>query len=114
MNRARTYINEIVRTLCELDPYRIVLFGSQATNTTSEYSDLDLLVILDSAFIPNSYEDKMKNKLLVRDKISEVNRQVPIDLVVFTRAEFEIIERNGGSFLNEIRNHGKILYEKAN
>ena len=113
MKQKSRYIQDILSNLGELNPYRIVLFGSHATETHEEYSDLDFLVILDSDFVPKTYEEKMKKKLLVRDRILEINKRVPIDLVVYTRAEYEILEKNGGSFLNEIKNNGKTLYKKT-
>jgi hypothetical protein len=70
-------------------------------------------VILDSPDIAKNYDEKMKNKLLVRRKIYELSREVPIDLVVYTKGEYHIISESKSSFYNEIEKQGKILYEKA-
>ena len=96
-----------------LDPYKIVLFGSHAIETQGEGSDIDLLVILDSEAISQTYKEKMKKKLMVRNKIIEINERVPIDLIVYTKAEYEIMVKHGSSFLKEITTSGKTLYEKA-
>ena len=55
----------------------------------------------------------MKKKLIVRNKIIEINERVPIDLIVYTKAEYEIMVKHGSSFLKEITTSGKTLYEKA-
>jgi hypothetical protein len=38
---------------------------------------------------------------------------MPIALIVYTKPEYEIIANSQNSFFNEIKNNGKILYEKA-
>ena len=106
-------INRIVSRILNLDPYKIILFGSQAVGTSTEESDIDILVILDSENISKTYEEKMRNTLSVRNNIYEINKNVPIDLIVFTKAEYEILEKEMTSFAKGISNTGKILYEKA-
>ncbi len=113
MNAYKEYIEAILSRLVGLEPYKIVLFGSQATGNTTESSDIDLLVVLDSSVVGKTYKERMQKKLLVRDRIIDINEKVPIDLLVYTRAEYEIIEQAQTSFIKEIHNTGKILYEKA-
>ena len=55
-------LDDIVSCLLTVDPYRIVLFGSLAAETGSSESDIDLLVILDSEAISQTYEERMKKK----------------------------------------------------
>ena len=107
------YIEEIVAKLVILDPYRIILFGSQASGTYTEDSDIDLFVILDSERVSQTYEEKMHNYLTASNQITEINKRVPIDLIVYTKAEYDILEENNVSFINEIRKTGKTLYEKT-
>ena len=113
MEDNRKYISDIIKNIREIDPYKIILFGSHASGNFSEDSDLDILVILDSPDIAKNYEEKMRNRLSVRRKIYELSEKIPIDLLVFTRGEYDIISENGGSFYNEIKNTGKVLYEKS-
>ena len=108
------YIPEIVGQLRQLAPYRIILFGSYARGVVSVDSDLDLMVILDSADIAQNYAERMRNKLGVRRRIYELSKKVPIDLIVYTRGEYDVIAASGSSFYNEINYTGKVLYEKAN
>ena len=106
-------IHDILSRLLTLDPYMVVLFGSRATGTKKSGSDIDLLVVLDSEAVSQTYEERMKRRLMVRDSIQEINGRIPIDLIVYTKAEYEILETHGTSFLNEIRSSGRVLYEKA-
>ena len=106
-------IHDIVSRLIALDPYRIVQFGSVASGTEELGSDIDLLVILDSEKISHTYEERMRSRLMVRKSLLAVNKHVPIDLIVYTKGEFEYLQGQGSSFLQEIETTGKTLYEKA-
>ena len=106
-------INEIVSHLRAIDPFRIVLFGSHAFETEELESDIDLLVILDSEDISQTYEQRMQSRLLVRESVQAINKQVAIDLIVYTKGEYQYLQRQGSSFLIEIESTGKTLYEKA-
>jgi predicted nucleotidyltransferase len=114
MEDHRKYLPEIIRNIKQINPYKIILFGSYASGVFSEDSDLDIVVVLDSLEIAKNYDEKMKNRLLVRRKIYELSRKVSVDLVVYTKGEYDIITENGNSFYNEIKSTGKVLYEKTN
>ncbi|WP_417913163.1 nucleotidyltransferase domain-containing protein [Candidatus Electronema sp. TJ] len=109
----RFYLLEIVKNIRIVDPYKIILFGSYADETFSDDSDIDLVVVLDSSKISKDYEEKMQNKLLVRRNIYGLTKQIPIDLVVYTKGEYDILSQNNASFFQEIKKKGKVLYEKA-
>jgi len=105
-------MHEIISNLRTIDPFRIVLFGSYALEMEESESDIDLLVILDSEDIPQTYEQRMQGRLRVRKILQAINKRVPIDLIVYTRGEYEFLQKHGSSFLREIENSGKTLYEK--
>ncbi len=113
MEEIRKYITRIIEQLKAIDPYLIILFGSVADGSENENSDIDLLVILNSNKVSQNYEEKMRNKLLVRRAIYEISKKIPIDLLVYTKGEYEIIRQNKNSFFKEIDATGKVLYEKA-
>ena len=113
METMTSTINEIVSHLRVIDPFRIVLFGSHAFETEELESDIDLLVILDSEDISQTYEQRMQSRLLVRKSVQAINKQVAIDLIVYTKGEYQYLQRQGSSFLKEIESTGKTLYEKA-
>ncbi len=111
--RAGRYLEEILDILIKHNPLQIVLFGSANTGEFKEDSDIDLLVILDINTIPGTYEEKMKMKLELRRSLRSINRKIPIDLLVFTSKEVEVMSNQKNLFIEEIMNTGKILYEKA-
>jgi len=113
MKDNRKYIPEIIKNIKNINPYKIILFGSYASGNFSEDSDLDLIVVLDSSRVSKNYEEKMNNKLLVRGKIYEITKKAPVDLVVYTKGEYDIISNIENSFYNEIKKTGKVLYEKT-
>ena len=112
VNQPNTIV-DIIELLSPLDPYRIVLFGSYAQEREIPESDLDLLIILDSETISQTYEDRMSRRIKVRNRIREINREIPFDLLVYTKAEYATLQRHGASFLNEIARSGKTLFEKT-
>lgn len=96
-----------------VNPSKIILFGSYAKGFFDDESDLDLVVILNTDMVPDSYDKKLEIKVQVRDSIYELSRQMPIDLVVYTDGEFKMLETLKTSFYNEIMETGKVIYEKA-
>lgn len=106
-------LNKIVHNLQKVNPLKIILFGSYAKGDFNEESDIDLVVILDTETIPDTYDHKLELKVQVRDSIYELSRQMAIDLVVYTNGEFEFLKKQKTSFYNEIMDTGRIIYEKA-
>ena len=106
------YLKEIVEILKNQNALEILLFGSVSTGIYDEESDIDLLIILDIDKIPESYEEKMELKLNIRKSLRKINRKIPLDLLIYTKKEYEIMKEEGSSFLHEINNTGKILFNK--
>ena len=107
------YLEHIVDSLKNLDVTEIILFGSINDGHYDDESDIDLLVILDIDKIPQSYEEKMKMKLEIRKAIRSINREVAIDLLVYTKKEYEILKQRGSNFFQDIIKNERKLYEKA-
>ena len=106
-------IEQIVSRIRTLDPYKIVLFGSRATRGKDSESDIDLLVVLDTERMSQSYEERMRRRLMVRNILKEINSRVAIELIIYTKSEYEYLQSQGAYFLKEIENSGKALYEKT-
>jgi uncharacterized protein len=113
MDDNRKYLPDIVRKIRKTNPSKIILFGSYARKSFSEDSDLDLFVVLDSPEISKNYDERMRNKLLVRRSIYDLTKKVPIDLLVYTKGEYDVISKSESSFYKEIQDSGEILYEKG-
>ena len=98
----RPAIRKIAR---ELQPEKIVLFGSYAYGEPSPDSDVDLLVI-------------MKTKAVHKDRSWAVSqlllpRPFPVDILVKTPAEIKKALKDGDVFLKEIMARGKVLYDRS-
>ncbi len=95
----------IQRIVQELEPEKIILFGSYAYGTPNPHSDVDLLVI-------------MKTKASLKDRSWAVSRLLlprpfPVDILVKTPQEVEESLGAGDFFLKEIITRGKVLYDRS-
>ena len=100
-------ISEIVYKIASgYNPEKIILFGSYATENPNENSDLDLFVIKDTD-LPRPQRTVQVRKMLY-------GSMIPIDLIVYTPEEIEESKENKFSFVYEVLNTGKTLYERTN
>lgn len=113
MSDLKDYIPGIIESLKSIDPYQIYLFGSVSVGQENADSDIDLVVILNSSIVPKSYDEKLENKILVRDAIIDISMEVPIDLLVYSRTEFDKLKEINIPFASEILDRGSLIYEKA-
>lgn len=104
----------IIKRLKKIDPYKIILFGSHAQGTPSHQSDIDLIVVLDKENIPQNFKEHMDNKLMVRNALWDINTQIPIDILVYTKKMYQKFVELGSLFSKQIQKKGKVLYEKNN
>jgi predicted nucleotidyltransferase len=102
-NKITDIINKIINGY---NPDKIILFGSYANGNPNEDSDLDLFVIKDSELL------RPQRAMFVRKMLA--GAMVPIDLIIYTPKEIEETIENKYSFVFEVMNTGKILYERAN
>lgn len=107
------YLPEIIKSISKFDPIKVIVFGSYATNNLHEDSDLDLLIVLNINKSIKTYEEKNYIKSEIRKAIRPINRKIPIDLIIYTIPEYNKIKNNMSSFLREIHETGKVVYEKA-
>lgn len=99
-NLVRETIDAIVR---EFRPEMIIVFGSVAKGTADEYSDLDLLVVMDTDL---EYHARASAIYRVVYRIP-----IPKDIIVLTPEEFESEKENPLSFVSEIVRTGRVFYE---
>lgn len=99
-------INEIVsRIATKFNPEQIILFGSYASGTQKEDSDIDLLIIQDTDLPPQ------KRGFDIR--MSLIGLMMPFDILIYTKSEFEQEKENQYSFLSSAIQNSKVLYERA-
>ena len=93
---------------------KVILFGSYAKGTQSKDSDVDLLVVTNDDFLPESFAEKMKIKIKISTALYSIRKHTDIDLIVHTKPMYEkFIELNSG-FKREILTTGTIIYETNN
>ena len=95
------------------DPYKVILFGSYAGGFPDEHSDLDIMVILDNNHVSKTYQERLNKKMFIRNLVLEMNRKISIDILVYSKAEFNLLKEYGNHMIEEIEKTGKIIYEKA-
>jgi len=85
-------------------PEKIILFGSYASGTATESSDIDLLVISRSTLPRREREVRLTRQLF--------GSGVPFDLLVLTPEEMEERLRRNGPFIREILSTGQVVYQR--
>ncbi len=106
-------LDEIVRRIVEVaQPERIILFGSHAYGSPSGESDVDLLVVLDSDEMPQTFEENLDNKLVIRDALGDLSAEVDIDLIVHTRPMHEKFIGLGSMFAREVLRRGRVCMKQ--
>lgn len=81
---------------------KILLFGSEARGNAGVESDIDLLVVLDLDTVPSSYRERNTNYLRISRSIRHIEKHHPIDLLVYTKPEFEKIVSGGSLFMRSL------------
>ncbi len=100
-------IRAIAKHIAEkFNPEEIILFGSHAYGKPTAWSDVDLLVVMDTP----------KGEM---DAILEVAESLPdlefgVDIIVRSRTVLEKRKKLGDWFLRRITKKGKVLYERIN
>ena len=105
----QNYLTELKNILTELNPYKAVLFGSYAHGKVSDDSDIDLIVALDRDDVPRSFDERIKNYFFVKGYFKFLKRKVPMDLIVYTRREWDNFVKADNSFTREALEKGKVL-----
>jgi len=94
----------VARIVAKFNPDKIILFGSYASGTPDNDSDIDLLVIQDTD-LPRHKRSFDIQKMLI-------GSMIPMDIFVYTNNEFEKEKNEKYSFLNSAIKTSKILYER--
>ncbi len=99
-------LDEVTRLLVEAaHPEKIILFGSHARGDFDADSDLDLLIILPT--VVDRFEEMVRLRLVLRDI------PMPIDVIVYPRADVEERQYLRGTMLYHALREGRVLYHTA-
>ena len=100
-------IRAIAKHIAEkFDPEEIILFGSHAYGKPNAWSDVDLLVVMDTP------KGEMEAIIDVGESLPDL--EFSVDVIVRSRAVLEKRKKLGDWFLREITKKGKVLYERYN
>jgi predicted nucleotidyltransferase len=80
---------------------RLILYGSYASGRRDLFTDLDILVVMDSK------QDFITRSAALRQSL---HSGVDMDLMVYTPQEFEIMQEKG--FLKHALKNSQVLYER--
>lgn len=101
-------LKEIVKRIVEeVDPDKIILFGSRAKGNSSKWSDYDLCIL------KSDKSNKVKrNDLEKRIYLKLFGMGVPVDVIVETMERFHELKGNKFLIYREIAKYGRTIYEK--
>ena len=101
--RAPVFLAELCRRLVANGAQRIYLFGSYARGEADVDSDVDLVVIQDT---PMPFFDRLRAAWACAEP------DWPVDILVYTPAEFEAMQREGNAFAETVAAEGVVLCGK--
>jgi uncharacterized protein len=108
MSRRELFKKEIRRAVDKIKtqykPEKIIVFGSFASDHVTPDSDIDFFIIKRTTK-PRRERQREVSRILI-------DREVPLDILVFTPAETERRKRMGDPFILDILNSGKLVYAK--
>ena len=90
--------NDVVKRLKPFRPEKIILFGSYAYGTPNEDSDVDLYIVTNDDFLPQSWREKADIYLKFSNKLKDLQKGIPIDLIVHTKKMYEMFVELNSSF----------------
>lgn len=97
-----TMVNRIIG---KFNPVGILLFGSHARGDTRKWSDVDLLVIMDSV------SDKRQTAIEIQCLLDDLSFSK--DIVVTTQDEIDKRRHIVGTLIREAFRDGRMLYERS-
>jgi len=101
----RKMIQEILDKIVDTyKPEKVILFGSYAYGSPDEDSDIDFLIV------KNTAERPIDRRLYIRRIVSNPKRLVPFEPIVLTNEELKERLEIGDQFIQEILVKGEVLY----
>ena len=102
---AQEQIESVVQVIVEgYEPMKIILFGSYAYGHPTKDSDLDLLIIKDGE------ASGIQRNRRVRNILKDFS--IPIDVIVKSSQEFDILKDIIGTVIYPANKYGKVVYEQ--
>ena len=101
---SQEYIDYVANKIIDnINPLKVILFGSYAYGTPKSNSDIDFFILMESQ------EKPVKRRINVSKLF--LDRDYPLDFIVYNPVEYQKKIEQNDSFIKEI-NKGKVLYER--
>lgn len=98
--------HQIVNILQPLKPHKVILFGSYAYGTPNRDSDIDIIFVnTDEEY--KSFQERIEMKIEILKKLDHFTQ--PIDVLAYTKKEWEELVMKNSSFIREINEKGVLL-----
>ena len=107
-------ISQVKTSLQDSDVSKVILFGSYSKGTQTDDSDIDLLVVTNDNYLPDSFARKMEIKLKIASALHTLREHADLDLIVHTKPMHEKFIQLNSSFKRELLSTGTIIYEANN
>jgi uncharacterized protein len=100
--RAMDKIRKILECLKRYEPEKVIIFGSSARGDADEQSDVDVVIIKQT-------DKRFLDRLLEVAKLLD-NDLGKVDVFVYTREEFEDMQRRENPFIGKVVTEGRTIY----
>ncbi|MFH0728157.1 MAG: nucleotidyltransferase domain-containing protein [Pseudomonadota bacterium] len=97
---------ELLDCLKDSKLHRIILFGSYADQCEHPESDIDLLIVSEIEVVNKTYESHLKHKNAISRKLIPLKKRYPIDIIVYTKDEWKLLNAYNTSFIKAISERG--------
>jgi len=99
-------LEDIISIIRKINPEKIYLFGSYASESRDEQSDIDLIVVAPST------EPPLERRMELRRMLAEYDRRIGLDLLVYTPDEFNMLAQEPSSFISSALKQGIKIYDR--
>ena len=105
-----TLLQEIVEAIVnEVDPDKVILFGSQARGEAHEHSDIDLVVLEAEPF--GNGRSRHSEEVRIRRALSSFH--VSKDILVYSQEDVEHWQDSLNHLLARALREGRVVYERC-
>lgn len=98
--------NVVEKIVAGYQPLKVILFGSAARGDMKKDSDIDLFIVKDDP------DKRPFRGAKVYGVLRDLDRNFPLDVIVYTPAELEYRKSLGDYFVKNVLNEGKVIYEQ--
>ena len=95
--------HDILDLISKYKPRKVIIFGSRARGSSSPESDHDVLIIK---------ETSTRRMLRREEAMRGIRQSVPLDLLILTPDELDVLVKEGSQFIREILDTGVVVYEQ--